>query len=218
MNHRSDSEMKTYYKDRALIYDRIYSYPERQGDFRFLERYIAEQFVGRDVLEIAAGTGYWTQFIAAKANSILATDANKETLEQINKRQLSVPIPTKVIDAYSINEISGSFNGAFAGLWLSHIPKQNLKKFISILHKVLPSGATVVFIDNSVAQCERLPLTHTDEVGNTYQDRELDDGSIHRVLKNFLTEKELLEATKDFCAKHKHIALEHFWLFQYTVR
>ena len=60
----SDSKMKTYYRERAPVYDRVYTYPERQKDLRFLEDYIAKQFTGLDVLEIAAGTGYWTQFIA----------------------------------------------------------------------------------------------------------------------------------------------------------
>jgi len=64
--------MKEYYQKRAPVYDRVYAYPERQADLRFLEEYIPEQFSGLDVLEIAAGTGYWTQYIAGQAQSILA--------------------------------------------------------------------------------------------------------------------------------------------------
>ncbi len=64
----SDSQMKTYYRERAPIYDRVYSYPERQNDLRFLESYVSNELEGLDILEIVAGTGYWTQFISQRAN------------------------------------------------------------------------------------------------------------------------------------------------------
>jgi len=39
--------MKTYYRNRAPVYDRVYAYPERQQDLRFLEQYVAAQMEGR---------------------------------------------------------------------------------------------------------------------------------------------------------------------------
>ena len=56
--------MRSYYKERAPVYDRVYKYPERQTDLRFLESYRPRQFSGLKMIEIAAGTGYWTQFIS----------------------------------------------------------------------------------------------------------------------------------------------------------
>jgi ubiquinone/menaquinone biosynthesis C-methylase UbiE len=212
----SDSSMKSYYRKRAPIYDLVYTYPERQRDLRFLEDYIPKQFTGLNVLEIAAGTGYWTQFIATQAKSILATDAVIESLTQIEKRPISKPVPIKVLDAYSLTEIPRKFNGAFAGLWLSHVPKQRLSEFLETLRQTLEPGATVLFVDNSTVQCERLPLSYTDEWGNTFQDRELEDGTIHRILKNFPAQVELIKAIGNFGSNPKYIQLENFWLFQYT--
>jgi ubiquinone/menaquinone biosynthesis C-methylase UbiE len=212
----SDSSMKSYYRKRAPIYDRVYTYPERQRDLRFLEDYIPKQFTGLNVLEIAAGTGYWTQFIATQAKSILATDAVIESLTQIEKRPISKPVPIKVLDAYSLTEIPRKFNGAFAGLWFSHVPKQRLSEFLETLRQTLEPGATVLFVDNSTVQCERLPLSYTDEWGNTFQDRELEDGTIHRILKNFPAQVELIKAIGNFGSNPKYIQLENFWLFQYT--
>ncbi len=216
MDH-SDTLMKSYYRERAPIYDQVYSYPERQKDLRILEEYIPEQFKGRNVLEVAAGTGYWTQFISEKSESILATDATIEALVQIKNRPNCSNIPTKVVDAYSIHGINKSFNGVFAGLWLSHVPKQRLKDFLGKLNAVAASGAVVLFIDNTKTQCERLPITFTDGNGNTYQDRELESGAIHRVLKNFPTEDELIDVTKEVGVKIKYLELENFWLFQYQL-
>ncbi len=213
--NKDDKIMKSYYKERAPVYDRVYAYPERQDDLRFLEEYIANQFINLSVLEVAAGTGYWTQFIASKAKSIFATDATSEALEQINQRPLAKDVQTAVIDAFALDEIGKSFNGAFAGLWISHIPKQRLMEFLTVLHSCLNKDSTVVFLDNSSAQCQRLPISYTDRYGNTYQDRELDDNSVHRVLKNFPTESELVEATSKFGKNQKYIELENFWMFQY---
>ncbi len=168
---RSDSSMKSYYRKRAPEYDSVYAYPERQEDLRFLEHYITKQFTGLDVLEVAAGTGYWTQFIAAEAKSILATDVTIESLGQIEKRSLSRPVPIKIANAYTLADIGQGFNGAFAGLWISHVPRQRLVEFLESLHRALKPGATVLFIDNSMAQCKRLPLSHTVENGNTYQNK-----------------------------------------------
>ena len=211
----SDGQMKVYYKERAPVYDRVYSFPERQNDLRILESYIPCELEGLDILEVAAGTGYWTQFISQKANSILATDATVEALNQIQQRKIDCPVETKVVDAYKLGTLGKCFSGAFAGLWLSHVPKQDLNVFFGELHKCMNPGAKILLIDNSIAQCERLPLTYTDDFGNTYQDRELADGTIHRVLKNFPSQDELFAVTNEIGKNHKFMELDYFWLFQY---
>ena len=215
VHHSSDTTMKTYYRQRAPIYDRVYSYPERQENLRYLEHHVTDLFTGKDVLEIAAGTGYWTQFIASKAKSVLATDYTVEALQQIKHRPNCESVTTRQLDAYSVSSLGRSYTGVYAGLWLSHVPKQTLNSFLAALHKVLFPGATVLFIDNSRAQCERLPISHTDSDGNSYQDRMLEDGSIHRVLKNFPSGEELHKLTKTLGTNPVHLELENYWLFQY---
>lgn len=210
--------MKRYYKERAPVYDRVYKYPERQSDLRFLESYIPRQFSGCKVIEIAAGTGYWTQFISKEASSILAIDTAKETLEQLERRNLGASVLTKTADAYTLDGVANDYNGAFAGLWLSHVPKQRRAEFLSCLHRHIITGSTVLFIDNTTAQCNRLPIAHTDNLGNTYQDRTLDSGVTHRVLKNFLSEQKLLDLTRGIAVSPKYMELENFWLFQYTTK
>jgi demethylmenaquinone methyltransferase/2-methoxy-6-polyprenyl-1,4-benzoquinol methylase len=211
----TDDAMKTYYRERVPVYDQVYAYPERQSDLRFLENHIPGLFTGLDVLEIAAGTGYWTQFIVTRAKSVLATDATAEALLQLEQRSLSKPVATRVVDAYELDPVAGQFSGLFAGMWLSHVPKQLLRSFLASLHRLLQPSATLVYIDNSMAQCQRLPIVHTDESGNTFQDRRLADDTVHRVLKNFPTEEELVEATLHLGVNHQYMALENYWLFRY---
>ncbi len=215
---QSDRKMKDYYKERAPVYDRVYAYPERQDNLRFLENYVADQFSGRNVLEIAAGTGYWTQFVSQQAKSILATDATAEALAHVKDRDTRCAVETRIADAYSMDNIKGFFNGAFAGLWFSHIPVERRTEWLIALHSHLSTGATVLLLDNSRAQCERLPLSHTDDHGNTYQERETDSGERYQVLKNFPKESEFVELTTHSGRDHRFRELEHFWFFQYVFK
>ena len=60
-------DMRAYYAQRAAYYERVYFKPERQDDLRSMEAWMATAFAGRQVLEIACGTGWWlwTQRCAA---------------------------------------------------------------------------------------------------------------------------------------------------------
>jgi len=213
--------MSNYYKERAPVYDLVYGYPERQADLRFLEAHIQEMFSGRRVLEIAAGTGYWTQFISRSAKSILATDREEAQIDELLKRSYQCPVDTRIQDAYHMDRLvdeGKSFSGAFAGLWLSHVPKQRLKEFFTSLHQCLRPGARVILIDNSAIQCDRFPITSSDKNGNSFQTRELESGSRHQVLKNFPTLEELKQTTEPYGEFQNYIDLKNFWLFQYVIK
>ncbi len=214
---RSDQVMRGYYKERAPVYDRVYAYPERQNELRYLEGMVAEAFTERTVLEVAAGTGYWSQFIAQTARSLLATDATSEALSQLEKRGRWSNVSMQVVDAYSLSELGCHFDAAFAGLWFSHVPVERRLDWIDELHQCLLPGARVVFLDNSLAQCKRLPITYTDAAGNTYQDRQTDSGEVYRVLKNFPTQYEMTSLVADVGTSHSYREFEHFWRFQYTM-
>ncbi|PCJ42546.1 MAG: SAM-dependent methyltransferase [SAR86 cluster bacterium] len=207
--------MEKYYKERAPIYDKVYLYPEREKDIKFLKEYIPSRFKGLDIIEIAAGTGYWTQYVSATAKTILATDAVEEPLEELKRRRLPDSVSIVKQDAYSLDSIDQLFNGAFAGLWLSHVPKQKIKMFFIGLHRLLEPGSKVIFIDNSKSQCIRFPITRKDKFGNGYQERTLDNGSAHEVLKNFPSEMELNGYLINIAENINYIELEHFWLIEY---
>jgi demethylmenaquinone methyltransferase/2-methoxy-6-polyprenyl-1,4-benzoquinol methylase len=207
--------MKGYYAARAPYYDDVYDKPERRADIGFLKSWLPETFAGRSVLEIACGTGYWTQHIAPAAASMVATDGVQEPLEIARSRPGTSEVRFLLSDAYALPEDLGHFDAAFAGLWLSHVPKQKRAEFVASLHRHLNPGAKVVLLDNSETQCRDLPVTAHDEHGNTYQDRQLRDGSAHRVLKNFPTENELRTMIEGHGRNPVYHQLEHFWLFNY---
>ena len=214
----SDQVMRGYYRTRAPVYDRVYAYPERQADIAHLTEVLPPLFQNRRVLEVAAGTGFWTERIGAVAESVLATDITPETLAELSSRQLPTSVSTRVADAYRLSELGERFDGLFAGLWFSHVRIDQRCAFLDSIHSVLEPGARVVLLDNSRAQCERLPITYTDEHGNTFQDRETDDGETHRVLKNFPDEEALRGLVTDKAEDVTFHSLDHFWWFSYRLQ
>jgi demethylmenaquinone methyltransferase/2-methoxy-6-polyprenyl-1,4-benzoquinol methylase len=208
--------MDDYYRTRAPYYDRVYHYPERKADISFLQDQLPGKFEKLNVWEVASGTGFWTQFIAKKAASVLATDVLREPLLELEKRSLPESVSVATVSAFDLHKIGRKFDGAFIGLWLSHVRLEEIHQFFDSLHKALNPGAKVILLDNTKSQCQRHPISRKDEQGNTYQERKLDDGSVHEVLKNFPDEAELAEYVRANGSKLEYLELEHFWLFEYV--
>jgi demethylmenaquinone methyltransferase/2-methoxy-6-polyprenyl-1,4-benzoquinol methylase len=209
--------MQDYYAARAAEYDRIYLKPERQADLRAIERWLPAQFTDRAVLEVACGTGWWTRFIAPVARSVLAVDAAAETLAIARSRLPADKVTLVVGDAYRLPAAAGSCDAAFAGFWWSHVPRARLPVFLAGLHRALRPGATVVFLDNRYVEGSSTPLESRDAAGDTWQLRRLDDGSTHRVLKNFPSADELRAAVAGLADGVRHREWQHYWALEYRV-
>jgi demethylmenaquinone methyltransferase/2-methoxy-6-polyprenyl-1,4-benzoquinol methylase len=217
MNPAVDA-MRAYYAQRASYYERVYHKPERQPDLRAMEAWISTPFAGRRVLEIACGTGWWTPHAARDAASWLATDINPETLAVARAKALPACVRFAALDAYALQGLpAGPFDAAFAGCWWSHVPLERLSGWLDLLHARLEPGARVVFLDNSFVQSSSTPITRRDAAGNTYQQRTLDDGSGHEVLKNFPTRDEAFALVGSRAREPAWIAHHHYWILSYRL-
>jgi demethylmenaquinone methyltransferase/2-methoxy-6-polyprenyl-1,4-benzoquinol methylase len=215
----AESDLVDYYSRRAREYERIYHKPERQGDLAALRRLVAELLVDQGVLEIACGTGYWTEVIAKAARSILATDASDATLEVA--RHKSYPegrVRFLMADAFHPNAVGGRFTALFCGFFWSHIPRAQLGRFLAGLRARLGAGCRLLFIDNRFVAGSSTPIAGTDAAGNTYQLRRLDDGSDHRVLKNFPDEDELRRSLSTVAGQVRVANLTYYWCLTGTTR
>lgn len=209
--------MQDYYGARAAEYDRIYAKPERQPDLRDMEAWLPGVFADRQVLEVACGTGYWTQFYAPATAGVVALDGAMETLRIAERRLPDAPVRWLQGDAYSLPVADRAFDGAFAGFWWSHIPLERIDAFLQGLHRALKPGAGVVFIDNLYVAGSSTPIAEQDSAGNTWQLRRLDDGSTHRVLKNFPSRDALLAAVEPHARISAYRAWGHFWALSYSL-
>jgi ubiquinone/menaquinone biosynthesis C-methylase UbiE len=138
-----EPELQMYYAARAPEYDDVYRKPERQQDLRAIEQWLPRRFTDATVLEIACGTGYWTQFIAQTARHIHAVDAAPQTLRVAKDRVPADKVTFVTGDAYQLPLHLGRFGAAFAGFWFSHVPKSRRVAFLRGLHAVLDPGAIV---------------------------------------------------------------------------
>lgn len=213
----SERRMESYYAARAPEYDRIYAKPERQADLRAIEQWVRAKFAGAGVLEIACGTGYWTQFIAPVARQVVALDASPEVLALARARVPGGNVEFEVGDAYALPR-RARLDAAFAGFWFSHVPRARQHEFLSGVNAALPVGARIVMLDNRYVEGSSTPVTEHDADGNGYQVRKLDDGSTHRVLKNFPAESELHALIADFGESAAFTAWEYYWAFEYVAK
>ena len=207
--------MQDYYAARAPEYDEVYRKPERQADLRAIEAWLPSLFADERVLEVACGTGYWTQFIAPHAASVLGVDAAAETLRIAERRVPGDTVRFVVGDAYALPTSLPMCNAAFAGFWFSHVPKARVREFLSGLNAVLAPGSTVVLLDNRFVEGSSSPISDRDAGGDTFQARPLRDGTVHRVLKNFPSESELRALVEGFGSVVECKTWPHYWALHY---
>ena len=109
------------------------------------------------------------------------------------------------------------FDAAFAGCWWSHVPLQRLAGWLQTLHERLEPGARVVFLDNSFVQTSSTPISRRDKAGNTYQNRTLDDGSVHEVLKNFPSAASATAMLGPRARQVQWLDHVHYWVLSYEL-
>ena len=211
--------LEQYYSRRASEYEQVYDKPERQHELEWLRGRTPAIFRDRTVLEVACGTGYWTQYIARTAAKVHACDINDSVLEIAREK----PIPKGRVnffkaDAVSLEGVPAGCDAAFAGFWWSHVKKSELAKFVQNLASKLEPGAVVAILDNQYAEGSSTAISRRDADGNTYQMRKLANGEEYEVLKNFPGAAELAEALRPV-AREAHLeSLAYYWLLVFTLR
>ena len=205
-----------YYAKRAPEYERIYHKPERQADLHRLRQSVAATIAGRRVLEVACGTGWWTEVLATTAESVVATDLNEEVLAVARTKPHAGNVLFQRADAFALDQVSGDFDAALAVFWWSHLTSAKLARFLSVLHRRIQPGGLVVFIDNIFVPGSSTPISRRDDEGNTYQMRKLDDGTTTEVLKNFPTDAEIKTTLGNWSRNLLVERLTYFWQARYS--
>jgi demethylmenaquinone methyltransferase/2-methoxy-6-polyprenyl-1,4-benzoquinol methylase len=212
-----DTRLIDYYSRRVPEYEEIYRLPERQVDLRALAAFLPGLVAGRDVLEIACGTGYWTERMTPAARSWLATDLSAEMLDAARgKSYPSGRVRFAQADAYALESLPGRFDALVSGFLWSHLPRTELPALTAALARRLQPGARMVFFDNRYVAGSSSPMSRYDQDGNTWQRRQLRDGSSFEVIKNFPTAGELLAAGRAIGGAATVIELRYFWCLAVT--
>ncbi|MBN1461414.1 MAG: class I SAM-dependent methyltransferase, partial [Armatimonadetes bacterium] len=180
---------------------------------------VAALLAGLDVVEVACGTGNWTQVLAKRVHSVVATDVSEETIRVAGTKEYPPGVVSfKVLDGYSLRDVGGSFAGAFAADWWSHVPRSLLSGFLDGLHDCLRPGAPVVFVDMLPRDHPDLTPYRHDTEGNAICHRILPDGREFDVVKNFPDSGEVFSFLSGRADRVEYEQWEDLgrWLVAYT--
>lgn len=217
------NQMNTYYDVRVHWHDRYMNHTTNAAMEKLLAPIICDVeliIMGKRVLEIACGTGNWTQVLAKRALSVTATDVNQSTLSIAKAKDMfGGNIEFSVCDAYELNVIENEFEVAFAADWFSHVPKQHYDSFLSGLHRRLEPGASVVFLDMDEQTHDREGV-YSDHYGNLVRDRTLPNGQTFPVINNFPTKTELEALLKLYATEltYRHYPTLKRWMLTYKLK
>jgi cyclopropane fatty-acyl-phospholipid synthase-like methyltransferase len=212
IENKEHAEMAIYYAKLADTYDTDYATAEQQADLEEMHERVSDALSGHRVLELACGTGHWTEQFAESAASVLATDCNPEMLEQAKAKGLpSDKVQFRLMDAFD-PDIDAGFTACFAGFWWSHVRREEQERYLARLRKKLGKDALLVLVDDCHVENDNTVIARTDLDGNTFQLRTLANGERYEVLKNYPTDSTLRKRFATSLKEIRIVRLENFWM------
>ena len=137
-----------------------------------------------EVLELACGTGLWTQRLVAHADRVTAVDGSPEMLALCRARVEESRVRYLRADLFAW-EPDRAYDVCFFGFWLSHVPEERFQLFWEMVRRALEPDGRVFFVDSArhdLASAVDHKLSDPDDPTML---RRLGDGSEHRIVKRF---------------------------------
>lgn len=187
-------EQVQYYRDRAPEYDEWFF---RQGRYDRGENHRQQWFSevsaveialraatpSGNILELACGTGLWTQHLTPFATHLTAVDASPEAIAINQQRVGSTSVEYIVVDIFNWTP-DRQFDSIFFGFWLSHVPKEQFVSFWQMVKRALKPNGRVFFVDSLFTQ-KSTAQNHATLHQQGYSERKLNDGRTYRIVKIF---------------------------------
>ncbi|HZO12614.1 MAG TPA: class I SAM-dependent methyltransferase, partial [Polyangiaceae bacterium] len=188
-------EQLAYYRARALEYD---AWWERRGRYSLGEEgnaiwwreveeiraVLARTPLEGELLELAPGTGVWTEILAARAARLTAVDAAAEMIavcrEKLSSSQIADRVRFIEADLFAWQP-DRRYDGVFFGHWLSHVPLERLDAFLAMVASALRPGGTLMFVDSRGPS----DSSWTKSLDEEHVERELLDGRRFRIVKRY---------------------------------
>jgi demethylmenaquinone methyltransferase/2-methoxy-6-polyprenyl-1,4-benzoquinol methylase len=194
-----DAEMLEYYEARAPEYDDWYLRRGRyergpvhdaawNAELDVAGRWLDALPIAGEIVELAAGTGWWSPLLASKGE-LSMYDAASGPLDRARERLVAHRLRAHlhVRDAWA--EPDRAVDAVFTGFWLSHVPRDRLDAFLVIVRQWLKPGGTFAFID-SLPDPQSSAIDHPTPADDTSV-RRLADGREFTIVKVYYEPAEL---------------------------
>jgi SAM-dependent methyltransferase len=130
------------------------------------------------VLEFASGPGMWTERLHRHAASVTAVDGSPEMLARARERIGGAVVVFIQADLFSWRP-DRRYDVVFFGFWLSHVPRDRVAAFWSLVDQSLEPGGRVFFVDDAFRPPEEL----IEGESSTTIQRRLGNGAGYRAVK-----------------------------------
>ncbi|MDY6937994.1 MAG: class I SAM-dependent methyltransferase [Cyanobacteriota bacterium] len=186
-------EQIEYYQQRAPEYDewfyRIGRYDRGAkhnqrwfDEVKVVQEALNELGTGHEILELACGTGIWTQKLLALGKTITAIDVSAKSIS-LNKRKVKSPkVKYQTQDLFEW-EPDREYDLVVIAFWLSHVPPQKFDEFLDKVAKSVRSGGRLFIVDSrfhATATAKNHDYKNNDKI---YQLRKLNNGDTFKVIK-----------------------------------
>lgn len=208
-------EQVQYYRERASEYDEWFlrqgrydrGEPHRQqwfAEVAEVETALRASAPSGEILELACGTGLWTQHLVPFATRLSAIDASPEAIALNQQRVNSNIVEYHVADLFNWTPTQ-QFDFVFFSFWLSHVPREQFVPFWQKVQAALKPDGRVFFVDSLLIQASTA-RNHAALNREGYSERKLNDGRTYRIVKIFYEPKQLQESLQSLgwlCQVHR---------------
>ena len=129
-------------------------------------------------LELACGSGAWTERLLRHATSVTAVDAAPEMLVRAKARVGQDRVRFVRADLFTW-AADRRYDVVFFGFWLSHVPLERFESFWSLIGSCLEPTGRVFFVDDNY----RTPDELIEGESSSTIRRRLNDGTAYRAVK-----------------------------------
>ncbi len=173
------TEQIAYYRARAQEYDATAG----PGDGR-AEQLLRSMGPFDQILEMACGTGAWTQLLTTIGHEVTAIDAAPEMLALARQKTAPAPVHFQQADLFQW-EPSRQYDLVFFAFWLSHVPPDMLDPFLEKISRAVKPEGEVVIVDEYAPMPEEIDLVRDGVGGRIYAERPLLSGQTFTIVKVF---------------------------------
>lgn len=212
MNRKNDPVAR-YYASSTQAADAALSRAERANDLSQVRERIAQLVCGQTVLELACGTGYWTEVIAATADKVLATDILDEMLDRAQRRRFPEgKVAFRRVDGLDLPDDLGTFSCVFIGFWWSHLKRDEQDALLTRLRARLGHDVALILLDDVYVEGSSTTIARTDAQGNTYEIVATPDGERLELPKSYPADSALRKRLGGVVREIRIERLTYYWL------